>query len=50
MDTFLTLVQTAKKLGINIYEYIFAVLCHKDVEPIAITLLKKAGMMIFGLS
>ena len=48
VDTFMTLVQTSKKLGVNISEYISGVLSHKDVEPIAITLFKKARMMLLG--
>ena len=48
VDTFMTLVQTSKKLGVIISEYISGVLSHKDVEPIAITLFKKARMMLLG--
>ena len=48
VDTFLTLVQTAKKLGVNISKYINAVLSDRDVEPISITLMKKAKSMMTG--
>ena len=48
VDTFLTLVQTAKKLGVNISEYISSVISNRVVEPIGTTLLKKAGLMMLG--
>ena len=44
VDVLLTLVQTAKKLGVNVYHYIQDSLTERKMERIHITLLKKAGL------
>jgi len=45
VDTFLTVVQTAKKLGVNIAEYIHATLTNNVLEPLSKTIIKKAESM-----
>jgi hypothetical protein len=44
VDTFMTIVQTAKKLGVNIVNYIHDTLTNKNMERIHVTLLNKAGL------
>ena len=44
VDTFLTLTQTAKKLGVNIAEYIHATLTNSVLEPLSNIILKRAGI------
>ena len=40
-DTFLSIVQTAKKLGVNIYEYVYDRVCGKFELPSLYKLLKR---------
>jgi len=44
VDVLLTLVQTAKKLGVNVFHYIQDSLTGRKMERIHITLMKKAGL------
>ena len=44
VDTALTIVQTAKKLGVNVRDYIHDRITKNEMEKLAITLLKKVGL------
>jgi hypothetical protein len=46
VDALLTIVQSAKKLGINVVNYIQDTLVNKTMERMHITILKKAGLPI----
>lgn len=40
-DTFLTITQTAKKLGVRVYEYIYDRVCGKNEQPSLAELIRK---------
>jgi hypothetical protein len=44
VDTSMTIIQTAKKLGVNPIEYIHDRLTDNELERLAVTLLKKVGL------
>lgn len=44
VDTSLTIIQTAKKLGVNVRDYIHDRITKNEMEKLAITLLKKVGL------